>query len=1037
MTDAKGCSVTKDIFVPGATFTTVAEPSCCLANGVICVNACFGPQPYTYVWDNEMTGECISGLTAGTYCVTVTNANGDQFECCYTLVEHAATPPSVHFMYSNCGQSVQAVLGEFVCENYSGHWENGSTNPVRSNLTACDSLTYTLVGCDGTEYHFGFRVPNITASIMPVSCATGLGSICIDINCFRCPPYTYSWSTSEPVVQHGNCFSFPPGVYTLCITNACGDVYCCQYFLPNVIGDPITVSATVTDVLCWGQTNGTVTVSASGGTAPYTGTGVFNVGAGTYTYTVTDANGCTGSVTVHVNQPSEIIVHATATAILCHGDNSEVTVTAQGGTGPYQGIGVISLPAGTHVITVIDANGCVGTTTITIADPPPVVPVVTFNPIQCYGGFTGVTISGSGGVGPYFGSGNFSMFAGQYTVFVIDANGCRGGLTFTLPEPPKLEAAVNSNPATCGSANGSASVIASGGVAPYTYLWTPGGQTTPSVTNLAAGAYSVLVTDANGCTKNVSVIIANIGNAPGTPGAITGPAGVCRSTTGIVYSIAAVPGATSYVWTLPPGVSGSSTSNTITLAISNSYAGGFICVAAQNPCGTSAQSCMSIPVITTYPAVPGPIIGPAIICGPTTVTYSTTSFNATSYAWTVTGGGTIVSGQGTNTITVSIPAGFTQGAVQVTASNCFGTSAVRGLLITGIPAHSFGVTGPNMACANTSAVYSLPLVTGATSYGWTVTGAATLGTMTVNSSGVTQVINFGPSWISGTVSVAAVNPCGSYVKSFVVRSVPVQPGSVTGPTTGLCNTSATYTVAAVATATSYQWTVPAGASISGSATGSTVTIVFGPTFTSTSANICVSAVNSCGVGPQRCFAVTSRPGTPVVTGPTSVCKSQSAVAYSVAPVAGASSYVWQVTGGATISSSGVNATVNFNTSTISGVIVRSTAANSCGVGNPGLLNVGVSLACRTSEPVSPVSMFDVYPNPTSGELNVRIDASENGNVLIKLTDLPGNVLLTRKESVTKGDNYLDFDLADFAKGMYFLTVEGDGMEVRTVRIIVE
>ncbi|MBL0102327.1 MAG: PKD domain-containing protein [Bacteroidetes bacterium] len=228
VTDAKGCSITIDVVVPGATFTNIVEPSCCLANGSICVNACFGPQPYTYSWNNGMSGACISGLAAGTYCVTITNRDGQQFECCYDLIGVPVTPPTVHFVFDNCGESVHAVLGEFVCENFTGHWEDGVAGPVHGNLTHCDSLTYTLVSCDGTEYHFGFRVPHLTASILPVDCITGLGSICVETDCFRCAPYTYSWS---PAIAGNpsdtNCINVPSGIYNLCITNACGDVICC------------------------------------------------------------------------------------------------------------------------------------------------------------------------------------------------------------------------------------------------------------------------------------------------------------------------------------------------------------------------------------------------------------------------------------------------------------------------------------------------------------------------------------------------------------------------------------------------------------------------------------------------------------------------------------------------------------------------------------------------------------------------------------------------------------------------------------------
>lgn len=967
ITDSRGCSITVYVYPASFDFSESVQPVCCNSSGSICPTVCFGPTPYTYSWSNGATTRCISEVPAGNYCLTVTNADGQQVTCCYTLTV-SIPEPVVHFTFSNCGNQVAAQLAQGGCIS-SWYWENQSTSLTRGNLTACDSITLTVVTCDGALHHFGRRVPNIQASITPVNCATGLGAICIDVSCFPCPPYSYEWSTTVTQVNN-NCFVLPPGEHHLCITNACGDVYCCDYFLPNVL--PIQVSATVVDVQCYGLTNGSVTVSASNGTAPYQGVGTFNVGAGTYTYTVVDANGCSGSVTVHVNQPAPLVVHVTHTPINCYGGTSEVTITAEGGTGPYTGVGTVIATAGEYFYVIIDANGCVGTASVLIT------------------------------------------------------------------QPPKVEGTIAILPATCGFNNGSATVTPSGGTPGYTYSWSPGGQTTSTIQGLAPGIYTVTITDSHGCTGTATAIIPLLGEGPATPGAITGPKSVCRNTTGIVYSVAPVPGATSYIWTLPSGCTGTSTTNSISLSFSNAFTGGFICVSAVNPCGVSPLSCMNISVMATSPSVPTPIVGPVIVCGPTTVTYSTSSTNALSYVWTVAGGASIITGQGTNTITVNIPAGFGQGSVQVYAVNCVGNSAVRGLLITGIPTHGYGVTGPLYVCANSSGTYSMPVVTGATSYVWSVTGNATLGTNTLSATTTTQVINFGPGWTSGTVSVSAVNACGSYTKSFVVRSVPIQPGGITGPGTGLCNTTATYSIAAVAGATSYLWTVPAGVSIIGSATGTSVNVQFTAAFNSNSANICVSGVNSCGVGPARCFTITSRPPSPVVNGPLSVCKTQSAVVYSVAPVAGATSYTWQVTGGATIIPAGTSATVNFNTATLSSLIVRCFANNACGSSAPGLLNVAVSLTCRTSNADGmATSDLIAYPNPTDGKLNIGFTSTVNSAYRIKITNVIGMTLYDEESEAVKGSNLRELDLGNFAKGIYFLSVDGEGVNATTIRIVIQ
>src|SRR5258707_817790 len=109
-----------------------------------------------------------------------------------------------------------------------------------------------------------------------------------------------------------------------------------------------------------------MTVSATGGTTPYSGTGTFSHEAGTYSYTVTDANSCTSITTGTITQPEALVASSTASEIKCNGGNSTVTVSATGGTAPYSGNGRFSHGAGTYSYTVTDANSCTSTTTGTI-----------------------------------------------------------------------------------------------------------------------------------------------------------------------------------------------------------------------------------------------------------------------------------------------------------------------------------------------------------------------------------------------------------------------------------------------------------------------------------------------------------------------------------------------------------------------------------------------------------------------------------------------------------------------------------------------
>src|SRR5436305_456738 len=173
----------------------------------------------------------------------------------------------------------------------------------------------------------------------------------------------------------------------------------------------------------------TVTVSATGGTAPYSGTGTFSVPAGTYSYTVTDAKSCTATTTGDITQPPALVPDSSNTEIFCHGGMSTVTVTATGGTAPYSGTGTFSVPAGTYSYTVTDAKSCTATTTGDITQPPALVPDSSNTEIFCHGCMSTVTVTATA-LFPYttlFRS--FSVPAGTYSYTVTDAKSCTATTT--------------------------------------------------------------------------------------------------------------------------------------------------------------------------------------------------------------------------------------------------------------------------------------------------------------------------------------------------------------------------------------------------------------------------------------------------------------------------------------------------------------------------------------------------------------------------------------------------------------------------------
>ncbi|MDE3236751.1 MAG: hypothetical protein KGO81_12405, partial [Bacteroidota bacterium] len=209
----------------------------------------------------------------------------------------------------------------------------------------------------------------------------------------------------------------------------------------------LSATSTAGTISCNGGTT-TVTVSASGGVTPYTGTGTFTVSAGTYSYTVTDANGAKATTTVTVTEPSALTATVTAGTISVAGGSTSVTINASGGTSPYQYSFNSSayqtsnifnnVTAGTYAVAEKDANGCSATQSITIAQPSSLSATSTAGTISCHGGTTTVTVSASGGVTPYTGTGTFTVSAGTYSYTVTDANGAKATTTVTVTEPSAL-----------------------------------------------------------------------------------------------------------------------------------------------------------------------------------------------------------------------------------------------------------------------------------------------------------------------------------------------------------------------------------------------------------------------------------------------------------------------------------------------------------------------------------------------------------------------------------------------------------------------
>lgn len=561
-TDGAGCTTTLTTTVgqPSAialaSLTATDETCAGFGNGSAAASASGGTMPYAYTWSNGGNTSSIAA-GAGTYTVNITDANGCA-PATGSITINAVAQPNL----ANAGPDLIGCVGNFPLVlsgtvtnatsgswsggsgTFSGSWPNVNYSPSLADIAA-GSVTLTLsttgnTGCPQAADQLVLNIPNsyANATVSPTDAicfGTPTGSA---VFAPALPGATYVWSTT-PVQTAATATNLMPGSYNVTAT----DSYGCSITLSTTIGPvaPVSIaSLTATDESCAGFGNGTATVTATGGTMPYTyawsnggNTASITAGAGTYSVSITDANGCapaTGSITINATgQPNaanagpDLVGCLNSYPIAINGSIVNATgATWTGGQGSVVGSGaaIQYMPTTAEVL----AGGVTLTLTTTgnSTCPPAsdqVFVALSNSFLNAALSTTNLTCNSSGNGNIVFApalSGNTYVWndpmvqitpnatglaAGTYTVQVTDALGCDTTLSATITEPAELSiAALNSTNVTCnGGNNGSAQVLVTGGTPNYTFVWNSG-QSSAVIGNLAAGSYGVNVTDANGCS---------------------------------------------------------------------------------------------------------------------------------------------------------------------------------------------------------------------------------------------------------------------------------------------------------------------------------------------------------------------------------------------------------------------------------------------------------------------------------------------------------------------------------------------------------
>lgn len=555
--EANGCRVNASAVVTAQTtltfnFNNTLVNPCLGTPGFIDLTVSGGTAPLNYNWAHiagSNNPEDLNIATAGTYTVTVTDAIGCTAsgitgigEIQNTLSLSAATSGASCLTFD--GGAIDLTVSAGTAAAYL--WTDGNTTEDIAGLQTGD---YTVTVTDQNACTASLTVnvpaggvmPGSSFNVTPAACETGAANGAIQINALppMQQPLEFSWQGPGAFSSNQqDIANIVTGDYALTLTDAGGCSYTAAVFVGQLPSD-IALSVAVTDAICFGGSTGAIDLTVTGGSGPITydwsndGPEVpdndiedlSNLSNGTYWVTVTDATGCTKSISATIGAPAPIVITNQTTNAECGNNTGAIDLSVSGGAGGYTFLwsnnqvteDLQNLVAGTYTVTVTDQANCTVTQGVTVQQNPSSVAISTFvDPALCNGDSNGsIFITVTGGVAPYtYLWSNAAttediagLSAGIYTVTVTDQNTCTATVSRTVLEPPLLTVNASVSNVTCfGEANGAIVLTVAGGAGSYTYLWSDG-FTNPTHLNLSAGTYCVTVTDMNACTVSTCATV--------------------------------------------------------------------------------------------------------------------------------------------------------------------------------------------------------------------------------------------------------------------------------------------------------------------------------------------------------------------------------------------------------------------------------------------------------------------------------------------------------------------------------------------------